>query len=116
MQIAKEKFYELLKDFNAVMLITHVTRGDAHATDINARPMGIAQVEPNCDLWFITGADTETVHDIASDSHSEVGGIRQANQGVFEIQARDQAQGISEASQIMKTVRVVSAVDYFLRH
>lgn len=63
-----------------------------------------------------TSRAREAAEQFARDSHSEVGGIRQANQGVFEILARDQAQGISEASQIMKTVRVVSTVDYFLRH
>ena len=42
-------------------------------------------------------------------------GIRQANQGVFEILPRDQAPGISEESQIAKTVRVVSTIDYYLR-
>jgi uncharacterized protein len=63
-----------------------------------------------------TARAREAAEQFAHDSHSEVGGIRQANQGVFEIQARDQAQGISEASQIMKTVRVVATVDYFLKH
>jgi hypothetical protein len=42
-------------------------------------------------------------------------GIRRANQGVFEILPRDQAQGISEGSQVTKIVRVVSTVDYILR-
>ena len=51
----------------------------------------------------------------ARNSQSNVGGIRQANQGIFEILPRDQAQGISESSQIVKTVRVVSTVEYFLR-
>jgi len=51
----------------------------------------------------------------ARDSHSALGGIRQANQGVFEILPRDQAPGISEESQIVKTVRVVSTIDYTLR-
>ncbi len=37
-----------------------------------------------------------------------------ANQGVFQILARDQAPGISESSQIAKRVRVVSSIDYFL--
>lgn len=50
----------------------------------------------------------------ARDASSEIGGIRRANQGVFEILPRDQAMGISEASQIEKTVRVVSTVEYFL--
>jgi len=34
---------------------------------------------------------------------------------VFEILPRDQAPGILQQSQITKTVRVVSTVDYFLR-
>jgi len=63
-----------------------------------------------------TARARESAEQFARDSHSEVGGIRQASQGVFEILPRDQAQGISEASQIMKTVRVVSTIDYFLTH
>ena len=50
----------------------------------------------------------------ARDSGSAIGGIRQANQGVFVILPRDQAPGISESSQLQKTVRVVSTVQYFL--
>jgi hypothetical protein len=34
---------------------------------------------------------------------------------VFEILPRDQAAGITEASQIAKTVRVVSTIDYYLK-
>jgi uncharacterized protein len=50
------------------------------------------------------------------DSHSSLGGIRQANQGVFEILPRDEAPGITEGSQVAKRVRVVSTVDYFLKN
>ena len=50
----------------------------------------------------------------ARDSGSRLGAIRQANQGVFVILPRDQAPGISESSQLQKTVRVVSTVQYFL--
>ena len=50
----------------------------------------------------------------ARDSGSGLGGIRQANQGVFVILPRDQAPGVSESSQLQKTVRVVSTVQYFL--
>lgn len=52
----------------------------------------------------------------ARDSHSSLGGIRQANQGIFEILPRDEAPGISEGSQVAKRVRVVSTVDYFLKN
>jgi hypothetical protein len=50
----------------------------------------------------------------ARDSGSGLGGIRQANQGVFVILPRDQAPGINESSQLQKIVRVVSTVQYFL--
>jgi hypothetical protein len=43
-----------------------------------------------------------------------LGPIRQANQGVFVILPRDKAPGINESSQLNKTVRVVSTVQYFL--
>jgi hypothetical protein len=62
-----------------------------------------------------TARAREAANQFARDAHSDVGVIRQANQGVFEILPRDQAPGILEQSQIAKTVRVVSTVDYFLR-
>ncbi|HJQ20211.1 MAG TPA: SIMPL domain-containing protein [Gemmatimonadaceae bacterium] len=62
-----------------------------------------------------TARAREAASQFARDSRTELGGIRQANQGVFEILPRDQAPGISESSQIAKTVRVVSTVDYYLR-
>jgi hypothetical protein len=46
----------------------------------------------------------------ASDSGSALGGIRQANQGVFVILPRDQAPGANESSQLRKIVRVISTV------
>jgi hypothetical protein len=51
----------------------------------------------------------------ANDSRSSLGGIRRANQGVFEILPRDQAPGVMEGSQLQKTLRVVATVDYWLR-
>ncbi|KPK70185.1 hypothetical protein AMJ82_03750 [candidate division TA06 bacterium SM23_40] len=51
----------------------------------------------------------------AQDSGSRIGKIRRANQGVFVILARDRAPGISEESQLHKTVRVVSTVEYYLK-
>jgi hypothetical protein len=57
----------------------------------------------------------EAAEQFAKDSHTGLGGIRHATQGVFEILPRDQAQGITEESQIAKIVRVVSTVEYFLK-
>jgi hypothetical protein len=51
----------------------------------------------------------------AKDSGSEIGAIRRANQGVFVILARDRAPGIMEGSQLHKTVRVVSTIEYYLK-
>lgn len=62
-----------------------------------------------------TARAREAASQFAADSRTSLGGIRRANQGVFEILPRDQAQGIVEASQIDKTVRVVSTVEYILR-
>lgn len=62
-----------------------------------------------------TGRAREAAEQFARDARSKLGGIRQANQGVFVILARDQAPGVSEESQLMKTVRVVTTVEYFLR-
>ncbi|CAN5272387.1 SIMPL domain-containing protein [soil metagenome] len=62
-----------------------------------------------------TARAREAAEQFARDSRTSLGGIRRANQGVFEILARDQAPGISQESQVAKTVRVVSTVEYFLR-
>jgi len=61
-----------------------------------------------------TARARESAEQFARDSRSSIGGIRRASQGVFEILPRDQASGITEASQITKTVRVVSTIDYAL--
>jgi hypothetical protein len=50
----------------------------------------------------------------AADSGSALGEIRQASQGLFQILPRDSAPGQTEEKQIVKTVRVVSTVEYSL--
>ena len=62
-----------------------------------------------------TARAREGAEQFATDSRSRLAGIRRASQGVFEILPRDQAQGISEGSQVAKIVRVVSTVEYILR-
>ncbi|MFW5952251.1 MAG: SIMPL domain-containing protein [Gemmatimonadota bacterium] len=57
----------------------------------------------------------ESAAQFAEDSGSRLGGIRRANQGVFQILPRDAAPGMGEADQVNKTVRVVSTIDYYLR-
>lgn len=62
-----------------------------------------------------TARAREAAEQFARDSRATLGGIRRANQGVFEILARDQAPGITQESQVVKTVRIVSTVEYRLR-
>jgi len=61
-----------------------------------------------------TARAREAAEQFARDAKSRIGGIRRANQGTFEILARDRAPGITEEGQLAKTVRVVSTVDYNL--
>ena len=75
---------------------------------------GLNKLKPEM-IAEATARAREAAEQFARDSRTTVGTIRQANQGIFEILPRDQAQGITEASQIVKTVRVVSTVEYFLR-
>ncbi len=75
---------------------------------------GLSDLKPQM-IAEATARARASADQFASDSKSRLGGIRRANQGVFEILARDQAPGISEQSQIAKRVRVVSTVEYFLK-
>jgi hypothetical protein len=52
----------------------------------------------------------------ATDSASQLGGIRKANQGLFQILPRDKPPNMQEEEQIYTTVRVVSTIEYFLRN
>ena len=63
-----------------------------------------------------TASARKAAEQFARDSKSSLGGIRRANQGVFEILPRDQAPGIMESTQLQKTLRVVTTVDYLLRN
>lgn len=60
----KEKFRDLLSDFTTAVLITHDSKNT-----LRARPMAIASVDENCDLWFITGKDSAKAHEIERDTH-----------------------------------------------
>jgi hypothetical protein len=62
-----------------------------------------------------TARAREGAEQFARDSQSDLAGIRRASQGVFEILPRDQAPGISQESQPVKIVRVVTTVEYGLR-
>ena len=56
-----QKIYELLQDFDTAMLVT--SDGDLP----HARPMALACVDANCDVWFFTGRGQAMVHEIQND-------------------------------------------------
>jgi hypothetical protein len=74
---------------------------------------GLNQLKPSM-VKESTANARAAAEQFAADSRSELGGIRQANQGVFVILPRDQAPGVNEGAQLQKVVRVVSTVQYFL--
>ncbi len=75
---------------------------------------GLNELKPEM-IAEATARAREGAEQFARDSKSALGGIRHASQGVFEILPRDQAPGIQQESQLVKTVRVVSTVEYSLR-
>ena len=62
----------------------------------------------------IAAEEFTSAEQFATDAQSRLGGIRTANQGVFQILPRDQIPGGMEEDQIEKIVRVVSTIDYLL--
>ena len=75
---------------------------------------GLNDIKPEM-IAEATASAREAAARFASDANAELGGLRRANQGVFQILARDQAPGITEGQQPVKTVRVISTVQYYLR-
>jgi general stress protein 26 len=63
----EEKFRELLRDFDAAMLVTRTTAGQ-----LRARPMAVADVQPGGELWFVTERHSGKMEEIASDAHVNV--------------------------------------------
>lgn len=64
-----EKLSGLLKSFDTVMLVT--MDGDT----CHARPMAVAQVDENADLWLFTGRDSAKVREIEADGRVQVLGL-----------------------------------------
>ena len=61
-----EKLHGLLKDFSTVMLVT-MDGGEFHA-----RPMAVARVDENTDLWLFTSRDSAKVREIEADPRVQV--------------------------------------------
>ena len=74
---------------------------------------GLNDIKPDM-IAEATEAARKAAQQFARDANASLGSLRRANQGVFQILARDQAPGVSEQQQPVKTVRVVSTFDYYL--
>jgi Uncharacterized stress protein (general stress protein 26) len=59
-----DKIRKLLSEFETALLVTH-THGNE--TPFHGRPMVIAHVEPNCDIWFFTGRSSAKAKEIEND-------------------------------------------------
>jgi general stress protein 26 len=57
----KQHLHDLIKDFRSAMLVTHTPDGGVHI-----RPMAVAKIAENEELFFATGLDTTKVDEIAS--------------------------------------------------
>jgi hypothetical protein len=75
---------------------------------------GINKLKPSMIAEATKNART-AAEQFARDSGSELGGIRRANQGVFQILPRDKAPMLEADRQIEKTVRVVATLEYTLK-
>jgi len=76
---SREHFHKLLKSFRSVMLVTHADYktpgsepGEVADAEMSSRPMQVARLDDNCDIWFLTDADTAKVFEIRTDPHVQV--------------------------------------------
>jgi hypothetical protein len=106
---ASQRVGELIEA--GIVLVSGTGYGPARPTflfkDLNALKPAMIQEA--------TRAARAAAEQFAADAGARVGGIRQANQGVFVILPRDQAAGIEEETQVHKTVRVVTTIEYHLQ-
>ncbi len=106
---ASQQVHELVND--GVVFTSGEQYGNGGPTFVFT---GLNDLKPEM-IAQATARAREAAAQFAADAGSDLGGIRQANQGYFEILPRDQAQGISEASQVNKVIRVVATVEYLLK-
>jgi general stress protein 26 len=64
MDKANSNFYDLLKNFDVAMLVTH------QAQAMHARPMAIARLDKDMDVYLLTDAGSVKVHEIDKNPHA----------------------------------------------
>jgi len=73
-----KRLKELIADFDTAMLVTHSPDGF-----LRARPMAVADVDPNGDMWFVTDRRSGKLDDVGSDAQVNVTMQRGSNAGTF---------------------------------
>jgi len=106
----------------ALLLQKGIVLGGNPNGGVAYRFTGLNSIKPDMITEATRNARTAAER-FASDSGSKVGAIRQANQGIFSIAAADHSSDTAEGgyagafnadSSIMKTVRVVTTMEYYL--
>ena len=64
---ATQSFNRIINNFRVGMLTTRTSTGQ-----LRARPMQIADVSDNCDIWFVTDGDSAKLDEIAADPNVNV--------------------------------------------
>jgi general stress protein 26 len=64
---ADGRLRELLADFGSAMLVTRTAAGE-----LRARPMVVAQLEPNGLMWFMTERHSGKLEEVANDDHVNI--------------------------------------------
>jgi general stress protein 26 len=60
----EQHLYDLLKDFDTAMMITEAAHPQTHA-----RPMAIAELQPDADAYFVTSIDSPKIKEIQATTH-----------------------------------------------
>jgi general stress protein 26 len=87
----------LLQGFSTAMLVTH---GDGE--ELHARPMAIAAVDENLDLWFVSSEDSAKVHEIEHDTNAHV--VCQRDQSAY-LSLGGSASLVKDAAMVQKLWR-----------
>jgi len=61
------KLHDLLAKFDTAMLISRTPEGQ-----LRGRPMAVAHVDEDCQIWFFSSIESGKVHEIECDSHVSV--------------------------------------------
>jgi hypothetical protein len=75
---------------------------------------GLNDIKPQM-IAEATNSAREAAEQFAKDSGARVGGIKYANQGVFQILPRDSNNSYEERQSRYKTVRVVSTINFSIQ-